>query len=169
MHWVQWTVKDFFPFFVHNLFASFSFCFSFLAASDHLPEVSHHHADPDPGSPADRSASVSHSRGIDKKKKRKCSSSNSSMNIKWHDIPTQRDLLGIQRLLNSSEASLHQLTALLDCRGLNKVWSPQELKLGHLEAMWCSELPSSLWITMRTHHFFHSWKKKKLFVFVWMP
>lgn len=33
----------------------------------------------------------------------------------------QRDLLGIQHLLNSSEASLHQLTALLDCRGLNKV------------------------------------------------
>uniref|UniRef100_H2M5T2 Protein tweety homolog n=1 Tax=Oryzias latipes TaxID=8090 RepID=H2M5T2_ORYLA len=36
-------------------------------------------------------------------------------------FPTaERDLLGIQRLLNSSEASLHQLTALLDCRGLNK-------------------------------------------------
>ncbi|XP_056432754.1 protein tweety homolog 2 isoform X2 [Gadus chalcogrammus] len=30
------------------------------------------------------------------------------------------DLQGIQNLLNSSEASLHQLTALLDCRGLNK-------------------------------------------------
>lgn len=37
--------------------------------------------------------------------------------------PPQRDLLGIQHLLNSSEASLHQLTALLDCRGLNKVGS----------------------------------------------
>lgn len=35
----------------------------------------------------------------------------------------QKDLLGIQHLLNSSEASLHQLTALLDCRGLNKVCS----------------------------------------------
>uniref|UniRef100_A0A665VPV6 Protein tweety homolog n=1 Tax=Echeneis naucrates TaxID=173247 RepID=A0A665VPV6_ECHNA len=36
-------------------------------------------------------------------------------------FPTaERDLLGIQHLLNSSEASLHQLTALLDCRGLNK-------------------------------------------------
>ncbi|XP_054655808.1 protein tweety homolog 2 isoform X2 [Dunckerocampus dactyliophorus] len=36
-------------------------------------------------------------------------------------FPTaERDLLGIQRLLNTSEASLHQLTALLDCRGLNK-------------------------------------------------
>ncbi|XP_061612639.1 protein tweety homolog 2 isoform X1 [Phyllopteryx taeniolatus] len=36
-------------------------------------------------------------------------------------FPTaERDLVGIQRVLNSSEASLHQLTALLDCRGLNK-------------------------------------------------
>ncbi|KAM9716382.1 protein tweety homolog 2 isoform 1-T1 [Menidia menidia] len=36
-------------------------------------------------------------------------------------FPTaERDLLGIQHVLNSSEASLHQLTALLDCRGLNK-------------------------------------------------
>lgn len=33
----------------------------------------------------------------------------------------QRDLLGIQRLLNTSEFHLHQLTALLDCRGLHKV------------------------------------------------
>ncbi|XP_012675475.1 protein tweety homolog 2 isoform X2 [Clupea harengus] len=36
-------------------------------------------------------------------------------------FPTaERDLTSIQNLLNSSEASLHQLTALLDCRGLNK-------------------------------------------------
>uniref|UniRef100_A0A672Y8B5 Protein tweety homolog n=1 Tax=Sphaeramia orbicularis TaxID=375764 RepID=A0A672Y8B5_9TELE len=36
-------------------------------------------------------------------------------------FPTaEGDLQGIQHLLNSSEASLHQLTALLDCRGLNK-------------------------------------------------
>uniref|UniRef100_A0AAR2JL87 Protein tweety homolog n=1 Tax=Pygocentrus nattereri TaxID=42514 RepID=A0AAR2JL87_PYGNA len=36
-------------------------------------------------------------------------------------FPTaERDLLGIQQLLNNSEGSLHQLTALLDCRGLNK-------------------------------------------------
>ncbi|XP_055006202.1 protein tweety homolog 2 [Boleophthalmus pectinirostris] len=36
-------------------------------------------------------------------------------------FPTaERDLLGIQKVLNSSESSLHQLTALLDCRGLNK-------------------------------------------------
>ncbi|XP_070336132.1 protein tweety homolog 2 isoform X1 [Odocoileus virginianus] len=36
-------------------------------------------------------------------------------------FPTaEKDLLGIQLLLNSSESSLHQLTALLDCRGLHK-------------------------------------------------
>ncbi|NWW24394.1 TTYH2 protein, partial [Falcunculus frontatus] len=49
-------------------------------------------------------------------------------------FPTaKKDLLGVQQLLNSSETSLHQLTALLDCRGLHKVrggptgdqlWSP---------------------------------------------
>ncbi|XP_058140635.1 protein tweety homolog 2 [Dasypus novemcinctus] len=32
----------------------------------------------------------------------------------------EKDLLAIQLLLNSSEASLHQLTAMLDCRGLHK-------------------------------------------------
>lgn len=46
--------------------------------------------------------------------------------------PPQRDLLGIQHLLNSSEASLHQLTALLDCRGLNKVGSDEDKALTHL-------------------------------------
>uniref|UniRef100_A0A4W5P3X4 Protein tweety homolog n=1 Tax=Hucho hucho TaxID=62062 RepID=A0A4W5P3X4_9TELE len=36
-------------------------------------------------------------------------------------FPTaERDLLGIQRLLNSTDFNLHQLTALLDCRGLHK-------------------------------------------------
>ncbi|KAL6476946.1 hypothetical protein MHYP_G00154450 [Metynnis hypsauchen] len=36
-------------------------------------------------------------------------------------FPTaERDLLGIQRLLNSTEFNLHQLTALLDCRSLHK-------------------------------------------------
>lgn len=35
----------------------------------------------------------------------------------------QKDLIGIQRLLNSSEFNLHQLTALLDCRSLHKVSS----------------------------------------------
>uniref|UniRef100_A0A672N6U3 Protein tweety homolog n=1 Tax=Sinocyclocheilus grahami TaxID=75366 RepID=A0A672N6U3_SINGR len=32
----------------------------------------------------------------------------------------EKDLLGIQRILNSSEFHLHQLTALLDCRSLHK-------------------------------------------------
>uniref|UniRef100_A0A673FQQ9 Protein tweety homolog n=1 Tax=Sinocyclocheilus rhinocerous TaxID=307959 RepID=A0A673FQQ9_9TELE len=32
----------------------------------------------------------------------------------------EKDLLGIQRILNSSEFNLHQLTALLDCRSLHK-------------------------------------------------
>ncbi|XP_028843301.1 protein tweety homolog 2-like isoform X2 [Denticeps clupeoides] len=36
-------------------------------------------------------------------------------------FPTaERDLLGIQRILNSTEFNLHQLTALLDCRSLHK-------------------------------------------------
>ncbi|XP_062447641.1 protein tweety homolog 2 isoform X2 [Rhea pennata] len=36
-------------------------------------------------------------------------------------FPTaEKDLLGVQQLLNASESSLHQLTALLDCRGLHK-------------------------------------------------
>ncbi|XP_030920728.1 protein tweety homolog 2, partial [Geospiza fortis] len=36
-------------------------------------------------------------------------------------FPTaEKYLLGVQQLLNSSETSLHQLTALLDCRGLHK-------------------------------------------------
>ncbi|NXR38855.1 TTYH2 protein, partial [Zosterops hypoxanthus] len=35
-------------------------------------------------------------------------------------LSPQKDLLGVQHLLNSSETSLHQLTALLDCRGLHK-------------------------------------------------
>lgn len=33
----------------------------------------------------------------------------------------EEDLLAIQLLLNSSESSLHQLTAMVDCRGLHKV------------------------------------------------
>lgn len=39
--------------------------------------------------------------------------------------PLQKDLLGIQLLLNNSETSLHQLTAMLDCRGLHKVLGDQ--------------------------------------------
>lgn len=33
----------------------------------------------------------------------------------------QSDLLGLKLMLNNSEAQLHQITALLDCRGINKV------------------------------------------------
>lgn len=43
------------------------------------------------------------------------------MNHCLHSLVTQRDLLGVQRLLNSTEFNVHQLTALLDCRGLHKV------------------------------------------------
>ncbi|PNJ87610.1 TTYH2 isoform 10, partial [Pongo abelii] len=35
----------------------------------------------------------------------------------------EEDLLAIQLLLNSSESSLHQLTAMVDCRGLHKAKS----------------------------------------------
>ncbi|XP_062858763.1 protein tweety homolog 2 isoform X2 [Trichomycterus rosablanca] len=36
-------------------------------------------------------------------------------------FPTaERDLLGLQLMFNSSESKLHQITALLDCRGINK-------------------------------------------------
>nr|XP_023684928.1 protein tweety homolog 2-like isoform X1 [Paramormyrops kingsleyae] len=37
-----------------------------------------------------------------------------------HFPTAQRDLFGIQQILNTSESSLHQLTALLDCRSLHK-------------------------------------------------
>ncbi|KAF6300075.1 tweety family member 2 [Rhinolophus ferrumequinum] len=37
-----------------------------------------------------------------------------------HFPTAEKDLLRIQLLLNSTESSLHQLTALLDCRGLHK-------------------------------------------------
>ncbi|XP_007524626.1 protein tweety homolog 2 [Erinaceus europaeus] len=37
-----------------------------------------------------------------------------------HFPTAEKDLLEIQLLLNSSESSLHQLTAMLDCRGLHK-------------------------------------------------
>ena len=105
------------------------------AASDHLPEVPDHHADPDPGSPAVCRASVPHSRGITNTEPRLLSLRTmgvklfAEQHIRWIFqwlctlSSPQRDLVGIQHVLNSSEASLHQLTALLDCRGLNKVRS----------------------------------------------
>lgn len=93
-------------------------CHSLFAAFNHLPEVPDHHADPDPGPPAVRCAAVSHCRGITH-----AGNQCRTRAIGFFDerLCPQRDLLGVQHLLNSSEASLHQLTALLDCRGLNKV------------------------------------------------
>lgn len=44
-----------------------------------------------------------------------------SLSASLHVCLLQKDLLGIQLLLNSSESGLHQLTAMLDCRGLHKV------------------------------------------------
>ncbi|XP_069786288.1 protein tweety homolog 2 isoform X2 [Narcine bancroftii] len=35
-------------------------------------------------------------------------------------FPMAKDIIGIQQLLNKSESNLHQLTAMLDCRGLHK-------------------------------------------------
>lgn len=100
------------------------------AAADHLPEVPDHHADPDPGPAAVCCAALPHSWGIAHSET--CVSE--SPEFPWWRLhllfllthPPQRDLLGIQHVLNSSEASLHQLTALLDCRGLNKVGSEED-------------------------------------------
>lgn len=93
-------------------------CHSLFAAFNHLPEVPDHHADPDPGPPAVCCAAVSHCRGIAQAGKQ---IRGRETGFSDERLCLQRDLLGVQHLLNSSEASLHQLTALLDCRGLNKV------------------------------------------------
>lgn len=58
----------------------------------------------------------------------------------------QRDLLSVQHLLNNSEASLHQLTALLDCRGLNKVPSTHTCPTCFW-LIWCSEISEILAIS----------------------
>lgn len=93
-------------------------CHSSFAAFNHLPEVPDHHADPDPGPPAVCGAAVSHCRGITQAGNQ---FRGRVTGFSDQRLCLQRDLLGVQHLLNSSEASLHQLTALLDCRGLNKV------------------------------------------------
>lgn len=36
-------------------------------------------------------------------------------------VPTQKSLREVQQILNSTEGNFHQLVALLNCRGLNKV------------------------------------------------
>lgn len=38
-----------------------------------------------------------------------------------HLIPLQKSLREVQQILNSTEGNFHQLVALLNCRGLNKV------------------------------------------------
>lgn len=59
------------------------------------------------------------------------------MNHCLRSLVTQRDLLGIQRLLNSTEFNVHQLTALLDCRGLHKV-KPRRERGAFLTGLFCS-------------------------------
>lgn len=96
----------------------------FFTVADNRPTLSNHHANPDPGLVAVLRARLSHRRG------------QWLLLMGYYTTPVmcvsffpllylviQRDLLGIQRLLNSTEFSLHQLTALLDCRGLHKVRS----------------------------------------------
>lgn len=36
-------------------------------------------------------------------------------------VPSQKSLREVQQILNSTEGNFHQLVALLNCRGLNKV------------------------------------------------
>ena len=74
----------------------------------------------------------------------------------------QRDLLGIQRLLNSTEFNLNQLTALLDCRGLHKVrWLPW-----HERTSW---LQSECLCRMRTYPETLEWKDKRCSWVLWNP
>lgn len=55
----------------------------------------------------------------------------------------QKDLLGIQLLLNNSETSLHQLTAMLDCRGLHKVLGDQLWRVWGTPAEYISQREAS--------------------------
>lgn len=92
--------------------------------SHRLPALPHHHADPDPGPDTVCAATLPNCRGTG------CGEPGPhappllpvlpSTAITHTSLP-QKDLLGVQQLLNSSETSLHQLTAMLDCRGLHKV------------------------------------------------
>lgn len=98
-----------------------------FTVTDNLPAFSDHHANPDPGLAAVLCAFLSHCRGkwlVDRLL-------NAAL-VKYESPSTffvllylviQRDLLGMQRLLNSTEFNVHQLTVLLDCRGLHKVRS----------------------------------------------
>lgn len=96
-----------------------------LAGSHRLPALAHHHADPDPGPDTVCTASLPHGRGTgwgELGSRAHRSAPHPTQCCPDHPCPLlQKDLLGVQQLLNSSETSLHQLTAMLDCRGLHKV------------------------------------------------
>lgn len=92
------------------------------AVPDSLPALPDHHANPDPGLTAVLRAFLPHRPGNPPAAGADCYTwLEWGMNHCLHSLVTQRDLLGIQRLLNSTEFNVHQLTALLDCRGLHKV------------------------------------------------
>ena len=123
-------------------------CVCVFAVSDHLPEVSDHHADTDTGPAAVCCASLPNRRGqcfiFLWYSETVCVSIECYVYWVLHLSFPQRDLLGIQHLLNSSEASLHQLTALLDCRGLNKVQSHRQICLHR----WVVHTVVHYWIPM---------------------
>lgn len=91
---------------------------------NNLPALPDHHANPDPRLAAVLCAFLSHGRGkwlpdrLLHQTVGKCISFSPFLYL-----VKQRDLLGIQKVLNTTEFSVHQLTALLDCRGLHKVRS----------------------------------------------
>lgn len=91
------------------------------AVPDSLPALSDHHANPDPGLAAVLRAFNPHRTGKQPPAGAHCCTQlQRGLNHCLRSLISQRDLLGIQRLLNSTEFNVHQLTALLDCRGLHK-------------------------------------------------
>lgn len=101
---------------IHPLFVAGDYV---SAVADGLPALPDHHANPGPGPAAVLHAVLPHRAG--KRPPGRTVAPRRSMNDCPRSLVTQRDLLGIQRLLNSTEFNVHQLTALLDCRGLHKV------------------------------------------------
>lgn len=93
------------------------------AVPDDLPALPDHHANPDPGLAAVLHAFLPHRAGNPPAAGADCPTVVPPVVVRydWLSLVPQRDLLGIQRLLNSTEFNVHQLTALLDCRGLHKV------------------------------------------------
>lgn len=95
-----------------------------FTVTDNLPAFPYQHANPDPGIAAVLSAFLPHCSGewpVDRLLNQK--SRKVSLYSFLLYLVIQRDLLGIQRLLNSTEFSVNRLTALLDCHGLHKVRS----------------------------------------------